>query len=400
MSFSYWLEATPIAGETSLTPKKAGIVVIGSGLAGTSTAYFLQKHGFDDVLVIDRNPTEAATYRNAGHILYGTVESMKALVEIHGRQKAKELYDFSIECCELVPKTIDELGIKAEYKRDGYLVIANSEVENKECLESIELLNDMGFESQYVDADAVKKLGFKKCFGARYEKGSAQGHPAKFRNGVMRTYLDRGGKYHSNIEVLSIDENQDGVIVKTKTGDIHAEAAVIAANAYSPLFSDYFKSRGLIDPFRGQIVVSKPLEHEFKVTYPHSFDHGYEYGLVTSDNRLLLGGWRNHSPTKEMGIYSLDVNPFIEKGLKDFANEYYDIKEPIEWQYSWSGIMGASKTGMPFIGNTTSPRIYCVAGFTGHGFSWAHGSGKLCADIIAGVDVPKVSRFFNPKTAL
>ena len=64
----------------------------------------------------------------------------------------------------------------------------------------------------------------------------------------------------------------------------------------------------------------------------------------------------------------------------------------------WSGIMAASKTGLPFIGNTNSPRIYSCAAYTGHGFSWAHGSAELLSKIIAGEDVPAVARFFNPKT--
>jgi glycine/D-amino acid oxidase-like deaminating enzyme len=355
-------------------------------------------------MMVDYAPEESASYRNCGHILYGTVESMKAMTEIHGEKKARELWGFSIEICDSVEATARELAIDMDYRRDGYLVISIDETEDRECRESVELLRRNGFQSDYVDADSVRALGFKNCFGARYERGSAHAHPVKFRNGVVKEFLRSGGSYYSGVQVLSVDETASGVeVVAVRGGErvvIQADAAVIAANAYSPLFSGFFSSRGLIEPFRGQIITSKPLKHDFRVKYPHSFDHGYEYALISEDNRLILGGWRNHSATGEVGTYSLETNPFIEQGLKEFALHHYEISEPLEWEFSWSGIMAASKTGLPFIGNTSSQRIYACAGYTGHGFSWAHGSARLLADIMAGNALPSVAQYFNPKNLI
>ena len=118
---------------------------------------------------------------------------------------------------------------------------------------------------------------------------------------------------------------------------------------------------------------------------------------MSEDNRLIIGGWRNNTPGGEIGTYDVMPNPKVEQGLKDFVARHYDIREEVSWEYSWAGIMAASKTGFPFIGPTTSQRIYTCAGFTGHGFSWAHGSAKLLADIMAGNRIPDVAKHFNPK---
>ena len=399
---SYWLEVPPVQGSTEAPPQRASIVVIGSGLSGASSGYWLQKTGFEDVLMVDYEVEQAATFRNAGHILYGTVESMKALSEIHGAEKAKQIWQFSIDICEQVGATIRELGIDADYRQDGYLVVSIDKTEEQECRESVELLTSMGFQSEFVPAHVVNDLGFKNCYGARYEKGSAQAHPTKFRNGLVKAFTDKGGLYHSGVKVTSIEDTAEGVVLQTSKGPIHADAVVLATNAYTPLVEPFF--RGLIDPFRGQIITSKPLKnHRFPVRYPHSFDHGYEYSLITEDNRLLIGGWRHHSSTREVGTYSIEVNPFIEQGLKDFVEQHYNIEEQVEWEFSWSGIMAASRTSLPFIGATTSPRVYACAGYTGHGFSWAHGSAKLLADIIAGNPLSPeqqgVAHYFNPKLA-
>jgi glycine/D-amino acid oxidase-like deaminating enzyme len=88
----------------------------------------------------------------------------------------------------------------------------------------------------------------------------------------------------------------------------------------------------------------------------------------------------------------------VEEGLKELVKRHYHLDEEPVWDYSWAGIMAASKTGFPFIGPTSSPRIYTVAGYTGHGFSWAHGSARLLADIINGEPIPAiVAQQCNPR---
>ena len=394
---SYWMAVPPRSGKLE-SPKDGGIAIIGSGLAGASAAYWLLENGFDDITILDFEHEKAATYRNCGHILYGTVESMMALTALHGEDAAREIWGYSIEICHEVRETIKRLKLDADYRQNGYLVISIDDVEDREIKESIELLRRNGFSSEYVPQDKIEALGFKNVRGGRFEPGSAQAHPVKFRNGLIDDVVRRGVRYHSGVKVESVEESGDFVEVKSQYGTHRFDASVIATNAYSPLLSRYFAERKLVDPFKGQIITSKPLKHEFKVKIPHSFDHGYEYALVSEDNRLVIGGWRNNTPGGEIGTYDVIPNPMVEEGLKEFAQHHYDIKEKIEWEYSWSGIMAASKTGFPFIGPTTSPRIYTCAGFTGHGFSWAHGSAKLLADIMVGNAIPDVAKYFNPKT--
>lgn len=396
-ALTYWLESLPISGSRE-RPREGGIAVVGSGLAGVSTAYWLTKAGFKDVVIVDHEPQAAATFRNCGHILNGTVESMAAMVSLHGREVAREIWGFSVEICDDVRHTIEELKLDCEYRRDGYLVIAIDATEEREIHTSLNLLNEMGFGSTFVSSAALEKLGFRNVHGARFEATSAQAHPTKFRNGVLNAALKAGASYFTDVPVIAIEEGGDGVVVVSKNhGRLHYDAAVIATNAYSPLVADFYARHKLVEPFRGQIITSAPLKEHIPVSYPHSFDHGYEYALRTQDNRLMIGGWRHHTPGGEMGTYDLEPNPYVEEGLKEFVNTHYSFKESIQWEYSWAGIMAASKTGFPFIGPTDSPRIFTVAGFTGHGFSWAHGSAKLLSRIILGEKVPAVARFFNPR---
>jgi len=399
----YWLDVQLIKGAAT-QPKDGGIVIIGSGLSGVSAAYWLLREGLD-VTILDYKVEEAASFRNCGHILYGTVESFSALKEIHGESVAKDLWSLSIDICHEVRETVNRHKFDVDYRQNGYLVIAIDESENIEIKQSISLLNQNGFQSDYIDSHELLKLGFKNVYGARFEEGSAQAHPTKFRNALLLQCLKMGLKYHSDVKVLSVDDSNMKAIIKYEdvSGQIKTltyDAAVIAGNAYSPLFSNFFKDRGLVEPFAGQIITSAPLKHNFRVKHPHSFDHGYEYAIITEDNRLMIGGWRNNTHDMDTGTYDLTPRKDINEGLAIFVKEHYQIDEDIRFEYSWRGIMAASKTGFPFIGPTNSPLIFALCGYTGHGFSWAHGSAKILRDIIVGNSVPKlVLDKFSPARA-
>lgn len=327
--------------------------------------------------MIDFEPEKAASFRNCGHILTGTVESMYALSTIHGKDIAKELWQFSLELCKQIETSIQTLGLVCEYQKNGYLCIAIDEVEDQEIKDSIQLLNSLGFGSQYYDPQKVASLGFKEVYGARYDPDCAKAHPVKFRNGLLKSCLEQGVQYYSQYEVVDIIEKGEMIGVKTERGEAFYDIVVVATNAYSPLFSDFFKAKKIIEPFRGQIITSAPLKKEFPLKCAHSFDHGYEYGLITEDQRLMIGGWRNNVKGGERNLYQQNPNPLIEKGLQDFTSKHYKIDETIKWDYSWAGIMASSQTGLPFIGPCDDPRVFTCSGFTGHGFSWAHGCANL-----------------------
>lgn len=388
---SYWLEIEPLSGSTAV-PADGEIIVIGSGFSGVSCAYFLQQAGYDDILLLDDDLLKAASFRNCGHILPGPVESIVALSQIHGQEKAKLIWKFSEDCCFQLRETVEELGLEIDYRQDGYLVIAIDAVEDRELQSSVELLTAMGFSgNRYVSAAELADMGVREAKGARYDAHGACAHPVKFRNELLKVCLARGLRYHSGQRVDGVKESSDKVHLSLANSEsICGDAVVLATNAYTSLLSPSFSN--LITPFRGQIIGSKPLQPILDV--PFSFNHGYEYGLFTSDNRLMFGGWREHTPTGETGTFDLHINPAVEEGLRSFCARHLGANT--EWEYSWSGIMGASTSGLPYVGTTPSPRIFVCAGFTGHGFGWAHGCAKLLQRIMVGEkNLPAITRHLH-----
>lgn len=382
---TFWQQNITSSAGKFETPKNTSILIVGAGLAGTSAGYFLLQQQYRDFSIVDCGTENASYFRNAGHILHGASETYKAMCSIHGREKTKAIFNLSLQFCQQIKETISSLNTECDYFQGNYLAIASDPTEIKEITESIELMQQDGFNNCSIEQN-LHQWGFKTGI-AKKCMISAQANPSKFRNQLTNFIISRQIDYfHCPIE--NIEESPTGVNIYYKNGDSSSHQAVIlATNAYSPLVSKFFKSKDLITPFKGQIVVSKPLK-QYVPRMLFSMDHGYIYGTITHDNRLLIGGWRNNIPGKEIGTYDLQINQLTESGLKNFAIENL-LFENLEWDYSWAGIMGSSATGLPLIGPVNNSTIYSLAGCTGYGFGWFHGCSKLLVDIMLGNPFPQ-----------
>lgn len=386
---SYWLETPlvtgrPFAEESSAV--KGEILVIGSGLAGVSTAYWLMKAGMTDVVLVDHIPEQAASFRNCGHLLPGTVESLAALVKLKGKAVAEAIWRYSVAACEQVTQTAKELSIDCELRRNGYLTIALEGSQMAEIHESTALLNSLGYRNEVWQPEQLAEVGIAAGLGARFEPEASSMNPVKFRNGLLDWCLAKGLRYFSGVEVSRVEQVSDGVELGTACGrQLSGDFAVVAANAYAQNMLPSVKARQLAVPFRGQILVSEPLPEGFPLAeIPHSYNHGYEYALRTVGNRLIIGGWRDKIPGMERGDYSLEPNPVITEGLSTFAQQSYVQGDQLAFERAWVGIMASSQTGLPFVGPLPAERIFVNLGFTGHGLPWTHGTAKLLAEIMMG----------------
>ena len=395
---TYWLNSQKedICATNEGSAISSDIVIVGSGLSGVSAAYHIvsdldKLDGIDSISIIDDGSMDASYFRNAGHILCGMGESYQALRSIHGSKVAKDLMSLSIDFTNEMKKIIENENIKCDYNRGSYYVIPIDDSEETEIFNSINLMEKDGIStSVFIDQISLRQLGFNTTFMGRSCSQSASAHPADFRNALLQICIDKGVKYQRGHKVTSYTEHEDGVTLKYANGDkSNHTALILATNAYN---GNIVGAEGLakrIEPFKGQIIVSKPLKKKLP-QIAFSLDHGYIYGQYTPDNRILIGGWRNNIPGGETGTLDLTVNKATEDGLKSFVDKYMRHKD-IEWEYSWAGVMGASKGGVPIIGPLEgNGYVYTLSGFNGYGFGFAFGSGKILSKILLGEDIPSV----------
>jgi gamma-glutamylputrescine oxidase len=384
MSVSFWQDS----GSTNKIQKD--IVIIGGGLAGLSTAYWLQQEDPSlEIAVVEKYEIgSGASGRNAGFITCGSVEHFNRLVSKHGREEASAIWGFSETNLKLLKEHIikgSEDDLLFEHK--GSFSLASTETEFKELQASAELMNSFNINVERVASSDIKsRLGAEGFVGGIKYIDDATVHPLKMLQ-MIRTKIEKIGnnvEFFENHEVAKIETIEGNKIVHTKKNRIEAPVVVYATNGYSPLIDNFFSDK--IFPTRGQILMTEKVPPFMEAACYANFVLDYFRQLPTGE--LLIGGFRQLQKDVETG-YSDQTTETIQKALEEFLQTHIPAVRKAKITHRWSGIMGFSVDGQPMVGALpTDPQLYFVGGFTAHGVGLAFNAGKTLVDAMFDRPVP------------
>ncbi|KAG7819837.1 hypothetical protein KL909_004586 [Ogataea angusta] len=183
-------------------------------------------------------------------------------------------------------------------------------------------------------------------------------------------------------------------MAKTPRGHVHAKKVVIATNAYTrALLPDFW---GKITPVKGVVShlkseSNKTLETNMVHTIPVEID----YISVQDDESLIVGGggqtYKN-PPNREMMVDNADDSYFPEETRQYFvgyASRNYKSLADVQFanDYTWTGCMGFTEDGFPYVGDLTAygrPNMFISAGFSGHGMPRIFSCSKYLSELIMG----------------
>jgi glycine/D-amino acid oxidase-like deaminating enzyme len=353
---------------------------------GSSTALWLARYGIAPVVLERRGFSTGATGRNAGFIAPGLGEPFVHGVERWGRSAALERLNFTRRGRDLVLQTITELNIDCDLELAGGLTLASSPREWRLLRASGEALQAAGITHYKV----LSRRDLRDHFhvpvpegfpGGLYNPETVLVNPAKLNHAVLREARRLGARLYPYTEVTAITPAADGrEIVDTSRGEICATRVVLATNAWSPMLAGLLRHR--IMPVRGQMLATEPAAPTFK--HGMSTNYGYEYWSQRADGAIILGGARWAVADRDEGYYAEELRPEIQDALYRFLTERFPTLAGVPVARRWSGIMGFSHDGYPFIGPMPGrERCFIIAGFTGHGGPYAQIAGKCIAELIA-----------------
>jgi glycine/D-amino acid oxidase-like deaminating enzyme/nitrite reductase/ring-hydroxylating ferredoxin subunit len=233
-------EATPLSGE-----RTCDTVIIGSGIAGISTAFELATKG-QKVIVVDRGDIAGGiTARTTAHLAPLCDDLTSEMIRLRGEDISRAFYESQAAALDRIEEIQKEYDIECDFRRlDGYLF---------QALDSdAKIIDD--------ELDAVRKVGapVHRIIGVPLEHCSEQHalryprqatfHPLKYLQGLAELIAERDGEFFVDTVVIDVAENKDGTVtVTTEGGLIHANAAVVATN--SPI-SDLFALHTKMAPYR------------------------------------------------------------------------------------------------------------------------------------------------------
>jgi gamma-glutamylputrescine oxidase len=381
----HWLgtEPTLVEGTPGPLPRQTDVLVVGGGYVGGATAYWLARRGAEPLLLERRGISTGATGRNAGFIAPGLGIAFAETARRYGLAGAVERIEFTRRGRDLALALIDELAIDCELERSGGLTVAASDAEWDELRESGVALRQAGLPGELLSHDEIAAhldLPLPATFkGAVFNPETLLVNPVRLNNGIVRAAQQQGARIHPCTEVFALTGAEDGrIAVHTSHGEVLAGRVVLATNAWSPLLAGFLKDR--ITPVRGQMLATAPAPPAFRRAM--STNHGYEYWSQRVDGTIVLGGARWSVADRDEGYYAEEVNPVIQDALYAFLTTTFPGLAGIAVARRWSGIMGFSRDGFPFIGPMPGrKRLIVAAGFTGHGGPYFALAGKCAAEL-------------------
>ena len=158
MSTSFWLDRT-----TDSEKKVFDVVIVGAGITGLSTAYWLQKE--DPALkiaIVEKSRIGfGASGRNAGFVTCGSVEHFSRMINKHGLEQALEIWRFSETNLRLLQEEIVQSDAKLlGFENDGAFSLAAQENEYEELKKTSQIMSGFKIPTEILSSqDVNKRLG-------------------------------------------------------------------------------------------------------------------------------------------------------------------------------------------------------------------------------------------------
>jgi glycine/D-amino acid oxidase-like deaminating enzyme len=195
-SRSLWMTKTPVADAQPLVANaEADVVVVGSGIAGLSTAYELARLG-RSVIVIDRGGIGSGmTARTTAHLASELDDYYHELIGARGEDEARRYHESQIAAINRIEAICAEEGPACDFRRlDGYLI--PSEEGGLEVLErEFEACRTLGVEVEWAERAPLPGFDSGRCL-----RFANQGrfHPTRYLTGLARAIVRNGGSLFAN----------------------------------------------------------------------------------------------------------------------------------------------------------------------------------------------------------
>jgi D-amino-acid dehydrogenase len=405
------------------------VIVLGAGLLGVTSAYFLRLQGHD-VTVVDRQASPAAetSFANGGQISVSHAEPwanpgapLKVLKWL-GKEDAPLLFriradmrqwmwglQFLRECTpartrhnieqivrlgtysrDMLQQLRRDIGISYDERTQGILHFYTSQKEFDGAEGPAAQMRALGCDRRVISADEAVTLEpalrhiRPQLAGATYTAEDESGDANSFARELVKRCQADGVQFLLSHTVTALRE-AGGKIEHVEATDsegrfqrLRADAYVLAMGSLSPLYAQPLGINLPIYPAKGYSVTmpvkDASMAHQVSLT-----DDEFKLVFSRLGDRLRIAG------TAELNGYDRDLNRVrCEAIVKRVEQLFPGAGDSTQAQF-WTGLRPATPSNVPIIGRSKLPNLFLN---TGHGtLGWTHscGSGKSIARIVSGL---------------
>jgi glycine/D-amino acid oxidase-like deaminating enzyme len=418
-------------------PESADVVIIGGGIIGVSTAWFLARQGV------------SVTLCEKGHIAGEQSGRNWGWVRQQGRDP-REL-PMMIESMRIFSELEDDIGESVGFTRGGCLFMAETDRDIQSFHDWLATARDFELDTRVIDAgelDAIVTGATTRWKGALYTPSDARAEPHKAAPAIARAAARAGATILTACAVRGIESSGGQVSsVVTEHGAIRTSVVLCAAGAWSSMFC---RSLGITVPqlkVRGTVARTAPAEKVlegnlfdkrlgirrrgdggYTVAHgsildhgitPSTFRHAFKFlpalkkeirvlrirlGQDFVDEWAMPSTWDldRTSPFEANRVLDPAPSRRVLKGIRRNLDDMFPQLAGVSIVESWAGMVETSPDVVPMIGEVGDMAGFHLAtGFSGHGFGIGPGAGKALAAMLTGgkntIDLSpfRLSRFFD-----
>jgi len=399
------------------------IIVLGSGVIGTTSAYYLAQAGCQ-VTVVDRQPSAGleTSYANAGEVSPGyaapwaapgiPLKAMKWLLMRHSplvirprldpamwrwvfqmlanctaaryevnKSRMVRLAEYSRDCLAALRVAT---GIRYDERTQGTLQLFRTQKQLDGAAADIAVLKRFGVPYELLDPAGCIRIEPAlaqvrgKFVGALRLPGDETGDCFKFTQQLAHMAEQTGVtfKYGVSIQHLVTDDRKiSGVL--TSEGVLKADCYVLALGSYSPLLLRGIGIHIPVYPIKGYSITI-PVCDEKSAPESTIMDETYKVAITRLGDRIRVGG------TAEIAGYDLMLRNSRRETLEHSVTDLFPHSGDVSKAEFWTGLRPMTPDGTPVIGPTPYRNLFLNTGHGTLGWTMACGSGRLLADLVTG----------------
>ena len=377
----------------------ADVVIIGSGIVGSSVAYHLAEQGCTNVLVIEREAHQGQG--STGKSMGGVRAQFSTAVNI---QMSRYSIDFFSRFDEVV-------GHPADYRPHGYLFCATNDRHleylkaNRERQTALGV-KDVELVSREDIAKFVPQLRLDDIIGGTFCPTDGFVDPHSVMMGFMLNARARGARLWLDTAVTAIDVNGSHpvvldralvpptvgteprpILVQRRIAGVMTSRGLVSTrivvNAAGPWAANVARMAGAelpVEPLRRQLVPTEPFDG-LPQRFPMVIDMSTGFHFRREGRGILLA-WND--PEERFG-FNTEFDPtFVEKILTHAAYRVPCLADAeVNPRRAWAGLYEMTPDHHAIIGPAPDVQgLYFVNGFSGHGVMHSPASGRVTADLI------------------
>ncbi len=403
------------------------ILILGSGVIGTTTAYYLAKAGHQ-VTVVDRQPGPAleTSFANAGEVSPGysspwagpgvPVKAIQWMLMHHsplviwpmldmamwrwGAQMLRNctearyainkgrmvrLAEYSRDCLVALRA---ETGIQYDDRAQGTVQLFRTQKQLDGIGKDVDILKQYKVPFEVLDREGYCKyepalsLVKEKFVGALRLPGDETGDCFKFTNTMAAMAQAAGVTFRFDTAIEGLNQSGDKITgVRTMQGNrpgvLAADAYLVALGSYSP---QLVKPLGIdlpVYPVKGYSITVPIADAQYA---PEStlMDETHKVAVTRLGDRIRVGG------TAELAGFSLALREARRETLNHVVTDLFPKGGDVSQAEFWCGLRPMTPDGTPILGGTHLPNLFLATGHGTLGWTMAAGTGRVMADVISG----------------